>query len=127
MIATTAPSAAATADLVGHLRDTVIPASSSQGLTAYVGGSTASNVDLAAEIASRLPLVIVTILVLSLLVLLVAFRSLLIPLQAAVTNLLTAMAAFGIADGRASSGAGASAWSESTPPHRPCRSRASCR
>ena len=39
---------------------------------------------------------IITILLLSMLVLLVAFRSLLIPLQAAVTNLLTAMAAFGI-------------------------------
>ena len=96
VIATTAPSAVATANLVGHLRDTVIPASSSQGLTAYVGGSTASNVDLASEIASRLPLVIVTILVLSMLVLLVAFRSVAIPLQAAVTNFLTAMAAFGI-------------------------------
>ena len=39
---------------------------------------------------------IVTILLLSMLVLLVAFRSLLIPLQAAVTNFLTALAAFGI-------------------------------
>ena len=96
VIATTAPSAVATADLVGHLRDTVIPDSSSKGLTAYVGGSTASNVDLASEIASRLPLVIVTILLLSMLVLLVAFRSVAIPLQAAVTNFLTAMAAFGI-------------------------------
>ena len=86
----------ATANLVGHLRDTVIPDSSSKGLTAYVGGSTASNVDLASEIASRLPLVIVTILVFSMLVLLVAFRSVAIPLQAAVTNFLTAMAAFGI-------------------------------
>ena len=64
--------------------------------SAFVGGSTAGNVDLAAEIGSRLPLVIGTILLLSMLVLLVAFRSLLIPLQAAVTNLLTALAAFGI-------------------------------
>ena len=56
-----------------------------------MGGSTAGNVDLANEISNRLPLVIVTILLLSMLVLLLAFRSVLIPLQAAVTNLLAAL------------------------------------
>ena len=96
VIATTAPSSQATADLVRYLRSTVIPKNSEQGVKAFVGGSTASNVDLAAEISSRLPLVIVTILLLSMLVLLVAFRSVLIPLQAAATNFVTAMAAFGI-------------------------------
>jgi RND superfamily putative drug exporter len=96
VIATTAPSSQATADLVRHLRSTVIPNNSEKGVQAFVGGSTASNVDLAAEISSRLPLVIVTILILSMLVLLVAFRSVLIPLQAAATNFVTAMAAFGI-------------------------------
>ena len=96
VIASTAPSAPATADLVRHLRSTVIPENSEKGVTAFVGGSTASNVDLAAEISDRLPLVIATILLLSMLVLLVAFRSLLISIQAAITNLLTAMAAFGI-------------------------------
>ncbi len=96
VIATTAPSATQTADLVRLLRDKVIPNHSEKGVTAFVGGSTAGNVDLASAIASRLPLVIITILLLSMLVLLVAFRSLLIPLQAAVTNFLTAMAAFGI-------------------------------
>ena len=96
VIATTAPSSQATVDLVRYLRSTVIPSNSEQGVKAFVGGSTASNVDLAAEISSRLPLVIVTILLLSMLVLLVAFRSVLIPLQAAATNFVTAMAAFGI-------------------------------
>jgi uncharacterized membrane protein YdfJ with MMPL/SSD domain len=96
VIATTAPSSQATADLVRYLRSTVIPNNSEKGVQAFVGGSTASNVDLAAEISSRLPLVIVTILILSMLVLLVAFRSVLIPLQAAATNFVTAMAAFGI-------------------------------
>jgi uncharacterized membrane protein YdfJ with MMPL/SSD domain len=96
VIATTAPSSQATVDLVRHLRSTVIPSNSEQGVKAFVGGSTAGNVDLAAEISSRLPLVIVTILILSMLVLLVAFRSVLIPLQAAATNFVTAMAAFGI-------------------------------
>jgi uncharacterized membrane protein YdfJ with MMPL/SSD domain len=96
VIATTAPSAPATANLVKKVRSTVIPNNTSGGLVAFVGGSTAGNVDLANEITNRLPLVIVTILLLSMLVLLVAFRSVLIPLQAAVTNLLTALAAFGI-------------------------------
>src|SRR6476661_7943968 len=96
VIATTAPSSQATVDLVGHLRSTVIPTNSERGVKAFVGGSTAGNVDLAAEISSRLPLVIVTILILSMLVLLVAFRSVLIPLQAAATNFVTAMAAFGV-------------------------------
>jgi uncharacterized membrane protein YdfJ with MMPL/SSD domain len=96
VIATTAPSAQATVDLVHRLRDDVIPQSSDKGVVAFVGGSTAGNVDLAAEIASRLPLVIGTILIFSMLVLLVAFRSVLIPLQAAITNFLAAMAAFGI-------------------------------
>src|SRR6478735_2644643 len=96
VIATTAPSSQATVDLVGHLRSTVIPSNSERGVKAFVGGSTAGNVDLAAEISSRLPLVIVTILILSMLVLLVAFRSVLIPLQAAATNFVTAMAAFGV-------------------------------
>ncbi|HSS54655.1 MAG TPA: MMPL family transporter [Gaiellales bacterium] len=96
VIATTAPSSQATVDLVRHLRSTVIPSNSEQGVQAFVGGSTAGNVDLAAEISSRLPLVIITILILSMLVLLVAFRSVLIPLQAAATNFVTAMAAFGI-------------------------------
>ena len=96
MIATTAPSSQATADLVRHLRSTVIPDNSEKGVKAFVGGSTAGNVDLAAEITSRLPLVIITILLLSMVVLLVAFRSVLIPLQAAATNFVTAMAAFGI-------------------------------
>ncbi len=63
---------------------------------AYVGGSTAANVDLAAKITRQLPLVILTVLALSFLLLMIAFRSLLIPLQAAITNLLTAAASFGV-------------------------------
>ena len=58
--------------------------SADEDLQAYVGGSTAANVDLAAEIASRLPLVIAVVLALSFMVLMIAFRSLLVPLQAAV-------------------------------------------
>ncbi|MGE0026726.1 MAG: MMPL family transporter [Thermoleophilia bacterium] len=96
-VPTTAPAATETADLVKTVRSTVIPeATAGSDIHAYVGGSTAANVDLAAKISSRLALVIATVLGLSFLVLLVAFRSLLVPLQAAVTNLLCVGAAFGV-------------------------------
>ncbi|MEZ0284457.1 MAG: MMPL family transporter, partial [Thermoleophilia bacterium] len=97
VIATTAPSDPETADLVEELRSTTIPeATAGEDVQAYVGGSTASNVDLAAEITSRLPLVIIVVLLLSIIVLTIAFRSLLVPLQAALTNVLCVGAAFGI-------------------------------
>jgi uncharacterized membrane protein YdfJ with MMPL/SSD domain len=96
-VPTTAPAATETADLVETVRSSVIPAATAgEDIRAFVGGSTASNVDLAAKISSRLPVVIATVLALSVLVLLVAFRSLLVPLQAAVTNLLCVAAAFGV-------------------------------
>ena len=66
------------------------------GVTAYVGGVTAANVDLASKISSKLAELILVVLALSIVLLLIAFRSLLIPVQAAVTNLLCVGAAFGI-------------------------------
>jgi uncharacterized membrane protein YdfJ with MMPL/SSD domain len=92
-----APSSDATANLVEHLRDSVLPEATSEGgIAVHVGGTTASNVDLAAQISSRMPLVVLTVISLSFVLLMVAFRSLLIPLQAAVTNLLTVAAALGV-------------------------------
>ena len=80
-----------------RLRDTVIPdATRGEGITAYVGGVTAAYEDLAAIISSRLPLVIGVVLALSFLVLLAAFRSVLVPLKAILCNLLAVGAAFGI-------------------------------
>jgi uncharacterized membrane protein YdfJ with MMPL/SSD domain len=97
LVPTTAPSAIPTADLVGTVRGSVIPtAIAGQAMQVYVGGSTASNVDLASEIAARLPLVILVVLTLSFVVLLVAFHSLAVPLQAALTNLVCVAAAFGV-------------------------------
>jgi uncharacterized membrane protein YdfJ with MMPL/SSD domain len=66
------------------------------GMTSYVGGFTASYVDLATLITNRLLLVIGTVILLGFILLMIAFRSLLIPLQAAITNLLSAAAAFGV-------------------------------
>ena len=70
--------------------------SSEGGITAYVGGVTAANVDLASKISSKLAELTLVVLALSIVLLLIAFRSLLIPVQAAVTNLLCVGAAFGV-------------------------------
>ena len=87
------PTSDVTSDLVNEARDTIIPAS---GMDAHVGGSTAQQLDLADLIAKRLPLIIAVVVGLSMLLLLVAFRSAIVPLQAAVVNLLAVGAAYGI-------------------------------
>ena len=96
-IATTGPAEQATADLVNNLRSNAIPAAEKgTNMTAYVGGSTAANVDLAAEISSKLLLQILIVIALSFLLLMLAFRTLLIPLQAAVMNVLSIAASYGV-------------------------------
>ena len=85
---TTAPSDEATAELVTTLRDDVIPkATNGKDMTASVGGTTASYVDLADEISSRLVLTILIVIALSFVLLMLAFRSLVIPLTAGLMNL----------------------------------------
>jgi RND superfamily putative drug exporter len=97
LIPTTSPSDLDTEDLVSRLRDTTIPnATKGQDMTAFVGGTTAAYVDLADKITSKLPLVILVVAALSFLVLLVGFRSLLLPTQAAVMNLVSVGAAYGV-------------------------------
>lgn len=96
VIPKTQPAAPKTADLVTQLRDQTIPPATSPGMAVYVGGSTASNVDLAALITQKLPLVIGTVVLLSSFLLMLAFRSWLVPLQAAIANILAAAAAFGV-------------------------------
>jgi RND superfamily putative drug exporter len=65
-------------------------------MSADVGGTTASYIDLASEISSKLPLVIGIVLVLSFFLLLLAFRSLLVPLKAVMMNVCSILAAFGV-------------------------------
>jgi putative drug exporter of the RND superfamily len=92
------PASARTYALVSHLRSAVIPpVARATGATVDVGGYTASQVDFAHVIAGRLPAFIGVVIALSALLLLVVFRSLAIPLQAAVMNLLSIGAALGIA------------------------------
>jgi RND superfamily putative drug exporter len=96
-VPTTAPSATDTEDLVNHLRDTVVPkATKGTDMTAYVGGQTAGYVDLAERISAKLPSMIAIVVGLSFVVLLLAFRSLLLPVKAAVANLLSVAAAYGV-------------------------------
>ncbi|MFL5875838.1 MAG: MMPL family transporter [Gaiellaceae bacterium] len=93
-----APQASSTYTLVRHLRSAVIPpAVATSGATVYVGGYTASQVDFARVLGGKLPLFIAAVIALSALLLLVVFRSLLIPLQAAVMNVLSIGAALGVA------------------------------
>jgi RND superfamily putative drug exporter len=97
VIPTTAPSADATEDLVRHLRDSVIPdAEKGTTLTSYVGGQTASYIDLADRIADKLLLVIAVVIALSFLLLMIAFRSILVPLTSGIMNLLSVGAAYGV-------------------------------
>ena len=96
-IPTTAPSSRVTENTIDRLRQTTIPkALKGTGSEAHVGGSTAGYVDLADEIGDKLPWVIGLVVLLSFLVLVFAFRSLLVPLQAAVMNLLSIGAAYGL-------------------------------
>jgi putative drug exporter of the RND superfamily len=91
----TAPQDAATSDLITKLRDDVVPQASG-GLPVYVGGITAIFDDFAGVLTNKLPEFIAVIVLLGCLLLMIAFRSILIPLTAAVMNLLAAGAAFGV-------------------------------
>jgi RND superfamily putative drug exporter len=97
VISKSEPWANETVDLVENLRDTVIP-SALKGTQAssYVGGQTAGYIDLATQISDKLPLMIAIVVALSFIVLLIAFRSLLVPIKAAVMNLLSVAAAYGV-------------------------------
>jgi putative drug exporter of the RND superfamily len=93
---TTAPSDRATEQLVRRLRDDTIPrATKDANMTAHVGGTTAGYVDLADEISSRL-IVTIAVVGLSSLLLMIAFRSVVIPLTAGLMNLISIGAAFGV-------------------------------
>ena len=91
------PEAYATTQLVSRLRHEVVPAVATRaGLTVYVGGVTAGSVDFASTLGQKLPLFIGVVVLLSALLLLIVFRSLVIPLQAAVMNLLSIGASLGV-------------------------------
>jgi RND superfamily putative drug exporter len=91
------PQAYATSQLVTQLRDRVVPpVETHTGMNVYVGGVTAGSVDFATVLGHKLPLFIGVVVLLSALLLMIVFRSLVIPLQAAVMNLLSIGASLGV-------------------------------
>jgi RND superfamily putative drug exporter len=97
VISKSEPWANETVDLVEDLRETTIPqALKGTKADSFVGGQTAGYIDLATQISDKLPLMIAIVVALSFIVLLVAFRSLLVPVKAAAMNLLSVAAAYGV-------------------------------
>jgi putative drug exporter of the RND superfamily len=91
------PAEKATTSLVNALRSTTIPnAEKGTNMTADVGGTTAGYEDLASRISSKLPLQILVVIALSFVLLILAFRTLVVPPQAAVMNLLSIGASYGV-------------------------------
>ncbi len=94
---TTSPQAEETTDLVHLLRSDVVPgAVSSDQATVYIGGLTAGGIDFAEKSSERLPVLIGVVILLSFILLVAVFRSILVPLKAAVMNLLSIGAAYGV-------------------------------
>ncbi|MGB3735032.1 MAG: MMPL family transporter [Ilumatobacter sp.] len=96
-IPTTGPSEAATDDLVGHLRSDVFPAIEAETDTNIsLTGVTASNIDVSEKLMSALPVFMGVVLGLTFLLLMVAFRSILVPLKASLAILLSIASSFGV-------------------------------
>jgi len=96
-VPTTGPQDPRTQDLVQTLRDTTLPAATDgTGVEVHVGGVTATSIDSTDNIAKRIPLLIGGVVILSMLLLLVSFRSVVVALKAAAMNLLSVAAAYGV-------------------------------
>ncbi|TDV43079.1 MMPL family transporter [Actinophytocola oryzae] len=92
VVPTTGPSDTATDALVARLRDHVLPRFDD----AHVGGGTATRIDLANRITERLPWLILAVVGVACVLLLLAFRSLLLPVKAALMNIVSVCAAYGV-------------------------------
>jgi putative drug exporter of the RND superfamily len=93
----TGPQDKATESLVHHLRNDVLPAAEAgTGIDVHVGGTTALGMDFSTKIGERLPIFIGAVLLLSFLLLLMVFRSVVVPVKAVLMNLLSIGAAYGV-------------------------------
>jgi RND superfamily putative drug exporter len=93
----TAPQSQATADLVNHLRSDVLgPLATRNHAVIHISGRTATAVDFANTISRKLPIFLAVVIGISALILLVVFRSLVVPVQAAAMNLLSIGASMGV-------------------------------
>ncbi|SDN37464.1 MMPL family transporter [Streptomyces wuyuanensis] len=94
---TTAPSDPDTVELVHRLRDETLPrAGADAGLVTHVGGATAAQADLNERLTERMPLVVGFVLAVAALLLLVAFRSPVVAVKAALMNLVSVAASYGV-------------------------------
>lgn len=94
----TSPQNRATVNLVGTIRNTLIPRAEQgqrSGLQVRIGGRTASDIDFAHVLSQKLPVFIAIVVVLSFILLMIVFHSLLIPLVASAMNLLSICAGLG--------------------------------
>lgn len=97
VVPTTGPQDDATVDLVREVRDDVIPtAVAGTGTETHVGGRTATTIDVNASVVDRLPYLIGGVVIVAMLLLVLAFRSVVIALTASVLNLLSVAAAYGV-------------------------------
>ncbi|WP_418960255.1 MMPL family transporter [Streptomyces tritici] len=91
------PQDAKTTQLTDHLVDDVLPkAVADTEAKTYVTGTTAAQVDFLDIVSSRLPLIIAVVVALAFLVILIVFRGLLVALKAAVLNVLSIAASYGV-------------------------------
>lgn len=94
---TTSPQDKATADTIARLRTDVLPTAIGHGpARAHVGGAAASLSDVGQRTSQRLPVLVAAVLAMSFLLLMLVFRSILVPLKAVLLNLLSIGAAYGI-------------------------------
>ncbi len=97
VVPTSSPQDKATTELITRIRKQTVPAAErGSTLRVYIGGPTATFGDFAAILVNKLPLFLAVIIGLGCLLLLVAFRSIVVPLTAALMNLLAAAASFGV-------------------------------
>ena len=114
---TTSPQDQKTVDLIHHLRSTTLPAATQgTGVETHVGGITAAFDDVSTLLQQRLPYFIGLVLLLSFLLLMVVFRSLVVPLKAVIMNLLSIGAAYGLLVAVFQKGLGASIFGVGTGP-----------
>ncbi|MEZ5229878.1 MAG: MMPL family transporter, partial [Acidimicrobiales bacterium] len=98
VIPTTSPQDAETSDLVEHLRDTVIPAAiEGSSATVHLTGAVPASIDFTSYLAQRIFVFFGVVLAVSFVLLMMVFRSLLVPLKAVVMNMLSIASAFGVA------------------------------
>ncbi|GEL94926.1 MMPL family transporter [Cellulomonas composti] len=97
VVPSTGPQDEATRETITRLRADVLPAAlEGSAASAHIGGQTASFADVGQRVNDRLPLLIATVLAMSFLLLMLVFRSVLVPLKAVVLNVLSIAASYGV-------------------------------